>query len=316
MGLTVAGALLGGSAIAGVGSLLGGFLNSSGQSSANAANLQIARETFAHNKQMWELENEYNTPRNQMARYRDAGLNPHMMFGSVTPGNANNAPTMDAPRMENAYAGLANGITSGASAVGNALMQTKLIDAQINKTNAEAENLLAGAGLHRSNMALTDSKVGTEIQNQAYMTAKAMRERLGANLDNALYDVTIAIENQKLRNMSVQEQDMYSQMVARDVENMLKKAKITSEQFYRELSRLQYELDAEIKRGHLSLSEQNYALDYSRHLTQMKQWSNEYLLKKNQYKFDKWYRESNFEVDKEMKNEIMRKMKRDYWLPW
>jgi len=47
------------------------------------------------NIDFWNLQNSYNTPQQQMQRYQEAGLNPALMYGNGTPGNAASAP--DAP---------------------------------------------------------------------------------------------------------------------------------------------------------------------------------------------------------------------------
>ena len=51
-----------------------------------------------YNTKMWNLQNEYNTPANQMKRYREAGLNPNLIYGngSSSAGNATSAPEMTA----------------------------------------------------------------------------------------------------------------------------------------------------------------------------------------------------------------------------
>lgn len=48
----------------------------------------------AYNKSMWDLQNEYNSPAAQMQRYRDAGLNPALMYGTGG-GNAGSIATVD-----------------------------------------------------------------------------------------------------------------------------------------------------------------------------------------------------------------------------
>ena len=63
-----------------------------------------AQKERNYNKSMWDKQQEYNTPANQMQRYRDAGLNPSLMYGQGNPGNASGAspgytranPTMSA----------------------------------------------------------------------------------------------------------------------------------------------------------------------------------------------------------------------------
>lgn len=41
-----------------------------------------------YSRDTWDLENKYNSPQSQMARYSKAGLNPHLIYGQGTPGNA------------------------------------------------------------------------------------------------------------------------------------------------------------------------------------------------------------------------------------
>lgn len=65
----------------------------------NAANKEIAQMANEHNEamlnkqiqqewDMWNAENEYNSPTAQLQRYADAGVNPYMAVGNVSSGNA------------------------------------------------------------------------------------------------------------------------------------------------------------------------------------------------------------------------------------
>ena len=47
---------------------------------------------FDLNKQMFDYQNAYNTPKAQMQRLKDAGLNPALMYGQGTTGNAQGYP--------------------------------------------------------------------------------------------------------------------------------------------------------------------------------------------------------------------------------
>lgn len=49
-----------------------------------------------YNIEMWNMQNEYNTPANQVARLRAAGLNPNLFYSQGNPGNASSAPEMTA----------------------------------------------------------------------------------------------------------------------------------------------------------------------------------------------------------------------------
>ena len=60
-------------------SLLGSAINRSSQSSANRQNFELAKYQNAWNLQQWNRENEYNHPAMQMARLKQAGLNPNLV---------------------------------------------------------------------------------------------------------------------------------------------------------------------------------------------------------------------------------------------
>lgn len=45
-----------------------------------------------YNLQMWELQNQYNLPANQVARLREAGLNPNLFYSQGNVGNATSVP--------------------------------------------------------------------------------------------------------------------------------------------------------------------------------------------------------------------------------
>lgn len=47
---------------------------------------QIQRQDYLEN---WRMQNEYNTPRAQMQRFKEAGLNPNLIYGQGNNGNAN-----------------------------------------------------------------------------------------------------------------------------------------------------------------------------------------------------------------------------------
>ena len=82
------------SAIGGGFGIIGNALNFAYQTS-------LAHQQNAYNLNMWKLQNEYNSPANQMRRYEEAGLNPALMYGQVTPGNASSAPQQVTPNAPN-----------------------------------------------------------------------------------------------------------------------------------------------------------------------------------------------------------------------
>lgn len=79
-------------AVAAGASLLGSAINKSSQSSANRQNFELAKYQNAWNLQQWNRENEYNHPAMQMARLKQAGLNPNLVYGSGTQTTSASSP--------------------------------------------------------------------------------------------------------------------------------------------------------------------------------------------------------------------------------
>ena len=77
-------------AVSGGFGLLGSYLN-------YKFNDRLTDKQNQFNLDMWNLQNEYNSPAAQMQRYQEAGLNPALMYGQVTPGNATSAPAQHVP---------------------------------------------------------------------------------------------------------------------------------------------------------------------------------------------------------------------------
>ena len=93
---------------------LGSIFNYFSQKNANAANLQIARETnqanldlynkqFSDQYKLWKENNAYNDPSAQMSRLKAAGLNPTLNMGSNPTGTAQAATAPSANPMIGAH---------------------------------------------------------------------------------------------------------------------------------------------------------------------------------------------------------------------
>lgn len=91
-----------GGIVAGASTILGNLLSGM---FANSANRAIARENKEFAIDMWNKENEYNLPVNQVQRYRDAGLNPALMTGQVSSGNTNAPTSFNNPGKDYSYIG-------------------------------------------------------------------------------------------------------------------------------------------------------------------------------------------------------------------
>lgn len=52
----------------------------------NAYNEEVWNKQNEYNEERWKMENEYNSPAAQMARFKAAGLNPHLIYGQSNMG--------------------------------------------------------------------------------------------------------------------------------------------------------------------------------------------------------------------------------------
>jgi len=105
-----------------------GLLTSLWQNEANKAE---AKRAYERDVDMWNRMNQYNAPKMQMKRYQEAGLNPNMIYGQGTPGNATQLPKYQKPNMEVKDVETPDAL--------NILANTRLLNAQAQKTEAETK---------------------------------------------------------------------------------------------------------------------------------------------------------------------------------
>lgn len=175
-----------------------------GNASTNRANKELAEYQYTKDLEMWNKSNEYNTPTAQMQRYKDAGLNPNLMYGQGNSGNVSTStPKYQAPTMDNHVQTkfdmlpalqLYQDIQVKKAQVDNLREQTK---------NAVTDNITKGiqqAGMLTSN---ATSQFGL---SQAKRLADTQFEAAKANTQNLLKDLDIkdsTIETQRsTRNLN------------------------------------------------------------------------------------------------------------------
>jgi len=77
--------------------IVGGLLNSASSLWTNHQSQKFSEKMYdrtrSDNLQFWDMQNEYNSPEAQMARFKSAGLNPNLIYGQGNSGNAGSIPT-------------------------------------------------------------------------------------------------------------------------------------------------------------------------------------------------------------------------------
>lgn len=67
------------------------------------ANKEAAELAWLRSKEMWNMQNAYNSPQSQMERFKAAGLNPHLIYGQGSAGNASQMPSYNPPDIQYKY---------------------------------------------------------------------------------------------------------------------------------------------------------------------------------------------------------------------
>lgn len=110
-----------------------------GQASSNAASKAAAREAGKQAIKLWQMQADYNTPANQVARLRAAGLNPNLIYGGgdANTGNMSHAPAMTEPARKSwDFSQVINSLTAVAQ-LRNINQQNKNLKAQTDSINAD-----------------------------------------------------------------------------------------------------------------------------------------------------------------------------------
>ena len=210
--MSMLGTIVGG--LAGLGDSL---LQRSGQQEANRTNIKLAREQRQWQEDMWNMQNKYNHPIQQMVRMRQAGLNPHLMYGQGNVGNASDVKGYSRAQVEN--------INKGWQGM-SAMLQNRNIDATTNNVEANTANtiqerknkiidgLIKSLQLDRGKL---DYKTAQLIQEYQVDSARAL-----ARTQDAHSQVATRIIDQKVEMAQVELERARAQTTDTEVSAQLK----------------------------------------------------------------------------------------------
>lgn len=114
-----------------------------------AANREMAEYQYSRDLEMWHLQNAYNSPESQMARFKAAGLNPNLIYGQGNSGNASSMPSYQAPRAEYNYKSPVN-LPALISMYQDVQMKSAQIDLVREQANTARELNMYGYGMYRA----------------------------------------------------------------------------------------------------------------------------------------------------------------------
>lgn len=131
-------------------------------------NQMLARQQNQWNLEQWQRENYYNSPAAQMARLRQAGLNPDLMYGQGTTGNSFGSPEMTsgAPSEPQDMSAILSKRSFGQT-LNLAIereQQRRMNEAQIEAIRATAREKNVNANATEIESAIAQAREGREVQ--------------------------------------------------------------------------------------------------------------------------------------------------------
>lgn len=139
----------------------------------NTQSKKAATTAFAREVALWDLQNEYNLPKNQMARLRDAGLNPQLALGngtiSNTSGGFSSVPTSrgsDKPRgnpVEDYY-----NIATKKNLLEQSKAQTRVLNAEADNKEKTSEGISYANSVAKYEALMKSLEYDVTVQNKGY----------------------------------------------------------------------------------------------------------------------------------------------------
>lgn len=132
--------------IGGASALFGGAVDAFSTGVQNRRSREFSREMYERTKQdnlaFWHLQNQYNSPAAQMQRFKDAGLNPALIYGQGSSGQAGQIPTPDVQNVQFRTPEWGNAISSAGLTYMNAIYDFDIKQAQTDLLKAQAANVV------------------------------------------------------------------------------------------------------------------------------------------------------------------------------
>ena len=214
----------------GAGSLIDAFGQARGQQQANKQNENLAQQEREWNEKMWGKTNEYNlnhwhrinkynSPIEQMARLKEAGLNPHLLYGQGVAGASGEAASVGSANDVKGYnRAEARNIMEGVRAFGDSVRnvavgaQISNVEANTKKQQAEENSIIEDvASKARGN------RQGDELYDENLQDAK---DRLKQNKNNRRFELEQQKEFRRQWNRNSKSFKKQMQKLDKEISNL------------------------------------------------------------------------------------------------
>lgn len=206
-------------AIAGGAQLLGTGAQMYAQGKMNKKTRQWNEKMYGiqrqHALEDWDMMNKYNSPEQQMQRYKEAGLNPNLIYGQTNEASPVRSTDMQGwkPQVPDM-----SGIGKAGEAFAEISMRQRLMDEQIENMRQQRENMEV------DNLIKTIVATGKETDNKAKEFDLGLKQELkDTNIDHAKQVLeNIRTQNAVLRNRDEREAAVNSSTIAEAAARIIK----------------------------------------------------------------------------------------------
>lgn len=167
----------------------------------NEYNERMWQRDNQYNEQRWNIENQYNSPMEQMKRFKEAGLNPNLIYGQQSQGGSISAGNQDTPMQSPVTQKGSSASSAGTGSwnpqnpnfdLSNGLLAYNNFKEQAARTNnLEAQNNLIGAQVVDT-LAKT-KKTGVETDNMEKLIDHQV-QALEANIQKTTVETDLALK--------------------------------------------------------------------------------------------------------------------------
>lgn len=213
----------------------------------NAAQSQLQFDRSADfEREMWNLQNEYNTPAAQIQRLKDAGINPNMFSSDGnTAGSVGSATSSAAssPAASASALGAPNAIPKQPLSFQNPLFEA----AQIRLANAQADKAEADSNLSNTQSKRLDALLDGELklQNSTYNVQMSESMRNEADAKKSLAEI---------EHLNADKDRIFAQVdeIRANIHNLRLQGQLTDKELDSYETRLAYELKERLSRVNLN----------------------------------------------------------------
>jgi len=168
----------------------------------------------AYNLEMWNMQNQYNSPDAQMQRYKDAGLNPNLIYGQGQPGLSSPVPQAPGPQAKGNPAEMAKIFPLQKMDFVSTLLGIQMQEQQLQNMEATRQQTLAQTDVTKAQAIIEGIKAGATpkqiqflLDQQDFERSKWPNELAASNLKEAQVMAEIT-KNIQSSNLTIKQKEL------------------------------------------------------------------------------------------------------------